>query len=113
RPLRPHETPRLIHTERLRVHPDELGRDGDHVDRPVVHQACLRRYMTMAPVTRAATRRIPIQPPMRPAVLTPFQRKIHRKNLLSPPIAPTFAAATPPPATTPPAVLRPSLRLFS
>src|SRR3712207_7983177 len=33
RALRPHEPLRLVHAKRLRVHADELGGDGDHVDR--------------------------------------------------------------------------------
>src|ERR1700751_499072 len=40
RPLRPDETLRLVHAQRLRMHADELGRDRDHVDRALrgLHQ---------------------------------------------------------------------------
>src|SRR4051812_22832174 len=39
-PVRPHETLRLVHPQRLRMHADELGGDRDHVDRPArgLHQ---------------------------------------------------------------------------
>jgi hypothetical protein len=37
RPLRAHESLLLVHPQRLRVHADELGGDGDHVPGPVVH----------------------------------------------------------------------------
>src|SRR3954453_34748 len=39
-PVRPHETLRLVHPQRLRMHADELGGDRDHVNRPArgLHQ---------------------------------------------------------------------------
>src|SRR5262249_40304063 len=40
---RAHQAPGLVHPQRLRVHADELGGDGDHVARPVgAHPSLLR-----------------------------------------------------------------------
>src|SRR5215208_371549 len=41
-----HEPLLLIHAQGLRVHPDELGCDGDHVARSVVHHARSRKMRT-------------------------------------------------------------------
>src|SRR5262249_5866413 len=40
-PLRPHEALVLVDPQRLRVHADELGSDGDHVARRVLHYATI------------------------------------------------------------------------
>src|SRR5205085_2473872 len=50
----------------------------------------------MRPATSATARAIPIQPPMRSAVLTPFHAKSQKKSLPRPPMAPAFAAALDP-----------------
>src|SRR2546430_11812644 len=39
RPLRPDQAPALVDAQRLRMHADEVGRDGDHVARAVVHHS--------------------------------------------------------------------------
>src|SRR5919109_3024853 len=43
-----HEPLGLVDAERLRVHPDELGGDGDHVARAIVHQLTPSRSLGFA-----------------------------------------------------------------
>ena len=59
--LRADEPLLLVHAQGLRVHPDELGCDGDHVARSVVHHARSRKMRTAteliasSPMTTRAT----------------------------------------------------------
>src|SRR5215203_6084329 len=82
RPLRPDEPLRLVEAQRLLVHPDELGGDGDHVARVVAHQpvtfrssssACFSAFESFSgTVSRSRASRSPLPLPFSFGAPRPF-----------------------------------------
>ena len=70
RPRRLHEPLRLVQAERLRVHADELGRDGDHVPGTLGHQP-RSAFHPRSRATAAATMTHPSAAPTRSRVASP------------------------------------------
>src|SRR5262245_30888394 len=107
-PTRPDEALALVDAEGLRVHPDQLGGDRDHVPRALVvghrlHEA-LREWISAKATTAASTIATPAQAPIRQPLSIARNATSQKRIFVSPP---NLTAATPPPRMPPPAAPQP------